>query len=739
MPSRRTDERFSFVALIRWLLGTRCASLARSSLVVALAACRCTPRRPSSSRPRPRPISSRATSRTSRSTAAASCCSARRPSWSTRRPSPFLWAIVPGTDGSLFVGTGNEGKVFRIDAQGKGSSFFDAAELEAHALAPAPDGGLYVGTSPDGKIYKVDRRRHADDVLRAWREVHLGARHRCQRAICTPAPATRASIYKIAPDGKGAPFYQAQGDARHRAGLRQEPAICSSAPSRPAGCCASIPRARRSCCSIRRSRRSARCASTTRAMLYAAAVSGGAGNRLPPRAHRRAALRTAAPSRPAHQWRPCHDRNHVDCSRRRLRRRPRRARRAPDRRAARGAVYRITPDGLWDQLWESRDDSPYDIAFDCRAAADHRHRQPRQDVPARGQSAAADAADPRRRAAGHRVPHGLPRPAVLRHRESGQAVPASAMQRAPRGTYESEPRDAQMVATWGAISWRGTTPSGTDVEISTRSGNTPTPDDTWSAWSPATRIGTVRRSPAQGALSAVARRADRQEATTPILTSVTAAYLQRNLRPEVQSITVHPPGIVFQKPFSTGDPDLAGFENQTTPERKLTNAAMSAQSRQFAVARPAHVSEGAADARLARRRRERRRSRRTKSGTAAKAKRPGRSCAESLGEQILVWDTTTVPNGTYFVKIVASDAPSNAADTALAGEMDSVAFEVDNTPPQIATPKRPDRRLTARGRPSRSPMTTRRSSRSSARRTVSSGGRCSPPTASPIRARSATK
>ena len=65
---------------------------------------------------------------------------------------------------------------------------------------------------------------------------------------------------------------------------------------------------------------------------------------------------------------------------------------------------------------------------------------------------------------------------------------------------------------------------------------------------------------------------------TPILTSVTAAYLQRNLRPEVQAITVHPPGIVFQKPFSTGDPELAGFENQTTPERKLTNAAMSAQT-----------------------------------------------------------------------------------------------------------------------------------------------------------------
>src|SRR5437868_3914092 len=70
---------------------------------------------------------------------------------------PFLWSMIPAPDGSLFVGTGNEGKVFRIDPQGKGSLFFDSAELEAHAVAAAPNGGIYVGTSPDGKIYKGDR------------------------------------------------------------------------------------------------------------------------------------------------------------------------------------------------------------------------------------------------------------------------------------------------------------------------------------------------------------------------------------------------------------------------------------------------------------------------------------------------------------------------------------------------------------------------------------------------------
>src|SRR5512142_1989089 len=61
---------------------------------------------------------------------------------------PFLWATVPGADGSLYVGTGNEGKVLHIDKTGKASVFYDSPELEVHALALAPGGGLYVGTSP---------------------------------------------------------------------------------------------------------------------------------------------------------------------------------------------------------------------------------------------------------------------------------------------------------------------------------------------------------------------------------------------------------------------------------------------------------------------------------------------------------------------------------------------------------------------------------------------------------------
>ena len=62
----------------------------------------------------------------------------------------------PGERRAFFVGTGS-GQGVRVDASGKGTVFFDSAELEVHAMAPAPNGGLCVATSPDGKIYKVDR------------------------------------------------------------------------------------------------------------------------------------------------------------------------------------------------------------------------------------------------------------------------------------------------------------------------------------------------------------------------------------------------------------------------------------------------------------------------------------------------------------------------------------------------------------------------------------------------------
>ena len=75
---------------------------------------------------------------------------------------PFIWTMLPAADGGYFLGTGNDGKVVRVDqSRQRARVFFDSGEMEVHALAPAPNGGLYVGTSPDGRIYNVDAKGQA--------------------------------------------------------------------------------------------------------------------------------------------------------------------------------------------------------------------------------------------------------------------------------------------------------------------------------------------------------------------------------------------------------------------------------------------------------------------------------------------------------------------------------------------------------------------------------------------------
>ena len=51
------------------------------------------------------------------------------------------------------------------------------------------------------------------------------------------------------------------------------------------------------------------------------------------------------------------------------------------------------------------------------------------------------------------------------------------------GTFDSRILDAGQAADW-ALSWTEATPAGTDVALSVRTGNTPTPDGTWSSFTP---------------------------------------------------------------------------------------------------------------------------------------------------------------------------------------------------------------------------------------------------------------
>ena len=187
-------------------------------------------------------------------------------------------------------------------------------------------------------------------------------------------------------------------------------------------------------------------------------------------------------------------------------------------------------------------------------------------------------------------------------------------------------------------------------------------------------------------VSAVAGGADRQGRRPGADVGARPPISSATCGPQVRSVTVHPPGIVFQKPYSTGEPDLAGFEDQTTPERKLAVAAAQQGRLERASAgvptqKGLETLQWRADDEnddelvydvLFRR----------------EGETTWKTLRRAVAETILVWDTNTVPNGTYFVKVVASDGPSNPAGIALTGELESAAFDIDNTPPAITVTRR---------------------------------------------------
>ena len=591
---------------------------------------------------------------------------------------PFLWTVVASPDGTLWAGTGNEGKVLKIGKDGKVATFFDATELEVHAIVQAPSNALYVATSPDGKIYQVS----ADGTARTFfdpEDKYIWALALDRAGNLFAATGDKGVIYKITPDGKGTRFYKTSstnvvalafsstGDLL--AGTESPGRVFRIDATGKAFVLLDSPF---------KEIHSLRLADD--GTLYAAAVSGSTSviedrSLQPPGTE---AARVPVPTVSTEITAI----SVVDTGASQTT--------TPvisgaSRRSNKGAVYRIRPNGLWDTFWETGEDSPYDILVEPGGSLLVGTGPEGKIFRVSGDPARATLLS---RATARQIT------ALLRE-PSGRVVGATsnpgklfALSASPaaRGSYESDVRDAGTVASWGVIRWRATARTG-QVQLLTRSGNTANPDETWSAWSKpySSAEGEQIASPNARYLQwRAVLAADR--APSPILTSVTAAYLPRNLRPEVASINLHPAGTVFQRPFSGGEVEIAGFEENTSDGRApaqtqagpgsppLPAPPLGRRIYQKGLQTIVWKAEDANGDRM-----QYDVSYRHEGETTWKVLKRG------LWDPIFVWDTTSVPDGTYVVRITAIDAPSNAPATSLAGDMESSSFDIDNTAPRIET------------------------------------------------------
>jgi hypothetical protein len=223
------------------------------------------------------------------------------------------------------------------------------------------------------------------------------------------------------------------------------------------------------------------------------------------------------------------------------------------------------------------------------------------------------------------------------------------------GSYESDVFDTQVFSKWGRAQFRGTG----NVELFARSGNVDNPDRNWSTW---TRIDLQKNAeinvpPARFVQwKAILHPGDK----TPHVDSVTVNYLQKNVAPEFDDVTVTP-GIRYQ-PVTRSPSSQPGqrFDPQPNPIRDSDSIGVKWTARDQnddqMVYSVYYRGEGQTRWLLLK---------------------------DSLSEKFYSFDASLLPDGGYVIKVVASDSPSHSPGEALSSERESDRFEVDTTPPQI--------------------------------------------------------
>lgn len=584
---------------------------------------------------------------------------------------PYVWTLTRDGAGAVYAGTGNDGQIIRTI--GKTSTvFFDAPELEVHALAVARDGRLFVGSSPDGKVYVVGRDGEAKDFFDP-EERYIWALAFDAKGNLLVATGAAGKVYRVDAAGKGTVILD--GPETHIISLAVDASGRVFAGSSPSGIVYRIDTDGKVAVLQDTAYREIKAiALGPDGSVYVAALQGkedsapmaaptpapgGTSIGEPTVTVTESVISIVPPAPPASPG-----------SRTTETTRPGQVK---------GAVLRILPSGEMDTLWSSTEEVPYALVRTAGGVllgtgnkgklyriADDRTWTMLTTLPAEQITALNASADGKLIVA-------TSNPGMLYDLGSAPSQ---------EGTFESKVKDTDTASAWGRLRWHAEAPGSTSVRLATRSGNTSTPDATWSEWSALLthEAGEKIASPNARFLQIRAVLTGKDGAT-PILDSIGAAYLQRNLRPVVTSITVHAPGEVFQKPISvTGDVDILGLDGPLdTNDRPGARAVPAVPPMTYSrkvyqkglqtfswKAEDANGDTLVYDIEY-----------RSAHGTRYRTLRKG------LTDPILVWDTSTVPNGRYVIRVVARDSSSNPEELALRGEKESTPFDVDNTPPVV--------------------------------------------------------
>lgn len=585
---------------------------------------------------------------------------------------PYIWALAKDQQGRVYVGTGDPGSVYRLDSQGKPQLLFRSTELHVHTLAISPSGEIYAGTSPQGRIYSITPQGEAKlfcdlPANYIWKlaldsngnlYAATGAEGIIYRISTSDSPPNveiffdsselhlldilldgesnlytcsepNGLIYKINPQGQAFVLYDAEEEEVHcmtmdslgrlyagtASGARPRVPISPPLPTPPT---VGPPAP----------------AEPTPAPVGSEALLQEPPT-TPPLPER---LRTGEAEKPAVPMRLPKFTNFV---------------------------YRVAPNGTVKKVLEVPQALVFSLTMDSSGnvfvgtGSEARLYK----IDNKGESyTLLDVEE-----AQVLCLLGMENGAFLFGTGNTGRVYKVAITYCQEGSFESEVFDARMLTTWGNLSWEGETPEGTIMGLSTRTGNSRKPDNTWSTWSEEIQGGKVQ-SPTSRFIQYRARLVTMRPQEAPLLRRVSLAYLPQNQAPDILSLSVS---------------RKERFPRLTPPEKGEIDVSEEAPRVPLPVAQPGvsgretkYINWKATDPNG-----DSMRYQLFYKGTEEKDWKV--MTKEEIKGDSFHWQTTRVPDGEYLVKLLASDEPDNPPDVALSAEKVSEPFLVDNTRPLV--------------------------------------------------------
>lgn len=564
-------------------------------------------------------------------------------------PEPEVFAVWTDPDGTVFAGTSPRGKVYRI-SNGKGEVFFDPGETYIWALARAADGGLLVATGTQGKLFKVDKGGKGT-VLYDSEDGHLRALEALPDGDVLIGTAGEGLILRLGKDGNARTLYDAD-----------EPEVVALTSAPDGTCYAAVVASESSLVDL--SQAAAAQAAPGEPQVTVTVEGGAAADPM---------AGTAGTRRPGDM-------------------------------GPRSQVLSLSKDGVAETLWGFQEDTVYDLLW----------RQGRLWVATGLEGKLYSWADRQmlleKDVDERQIVSLLP----------GEAGPAFATTNAAAffrvtaeaektGTYTSAAMDTGQASRFGTFRWRGETPGGSSVRFSFRSGVSAEPDRTWSPWTAAKRGEEIsledlpRGRYIQWRAELVSGGSDGGQ--SPRLYNAELSYRQENLRPRIDALGVLEPGQILVP--SNFNPSNQVYEpSHPTREGIFTS-----------VGRPADEDDAGRTKPLWKK------GYRTLRWTAVDPNQDGLvydlsfrlaeapagdaewlKVVDELEENYYSFDATALPDGVYRFRLRASDRPSNEPDSALVAERVSDPVVIDHTTPVLVKVDRSGGKVRATVRDAANPL-----------------------------------